>query len=232
MLPICYCFFYVFLIRTRKHCSNEELDKIQEESDSEFDFSDEENYNALTLELSEDSDSEVSNNDNLSEGENNSDEDENIIDEGTIVDQVDSVNGWRKYSNNDADFQRLPFTVPTPGIQIPNNRTCIKEIDFFGKIFTDELLLQIVNETNRYAAEKLRIYAPLPRFSIWCTWKDVNLEEMKAFLGMHFLLYVFYKRFLDNYFCFYFEIKLSRYYYEHGIKSEDRNERIFLSKLD
>lgn len=154
----------------REFYTDTELSKIFEESDSEFDFSDESEFNDKysTGSESESESEDISDAENLQENEIISDEDEG---------EIENVNNWKKYSANDPDFTRLPFTVLRPGIQIPNNGSCEKEIDFF-------LFLQIVHETNRYAAEKIKKCKPLPKYSIWTTWKEVNLEEMKAFLGV------------------------------------------------
>lgn len=153
----------------RKIYHDKELEKMLVDSDSECDDSDESDVNAGDCSDCSDSNSE---------GENVSNEEDNIRDEEIIVDN------WRKFSANDADFLRLPFTVPQPGIQIPNNGSHEKEVDFFGRFFSDELLNQIVSETNRFAAVKIQKNTPFSRYSIWSKWEEVQLEVMKAFLGV------------------------------------------------
>jgi len=49
--------------------------------------------------------------------------------------------------------------------------------------FTEQLLPEIVSNTNEYANEKLQAMQLRP-YSIWAEWKDVTLPEMKAYLGM------------------------------------------------
>jgi hypothetical protein len=55
------------------------------------------------------------------------------------------------------------------------------ELDFFLKFFPDNLLSQIIDETNRYAAESIAKKAD-------SMWQPVTLPEFKAFLGLHVLL--------------------------------------------
>lgn len=50
--------------------------------------------------------------------------------------------------------------------------------------FTDELLADIVDATNEYPNEKINRKRPLQQFSIWHTWRDVTVTEMKALIGV------------------------------------------------
>lgn len=89
---------------------------------------------------------------------------------------------WEKWTPSEPAFQQMPFTVPNSGIQnadsLPDN-----ELGYFQMFFSDDILDSIVKETNRYAQEKLQGLS-LPPFSIWRTWHDVELIEMKAYFGM------------------------------------------------
>jgi hypothetical protein len=53
-------------------------------------------------------------------------------------------------------------------------------MDYFSLFFSDELLNNIVVETNRYAKQKISELQLSPR-SIWSSWSDVSVPEMKAF---------------------------------------------------
>jgi hypothetical protein len=53
-------------------------------------------------------------------------------------------------------------------------------MDYFSLFFSDELLNNIVVETNRYAKQKISEIQLSPR-SIWSSWSDVSVPEMKAF---------------------------------------------------
>jgi hypothetical protein len=56
-------------------------------------------------------------------------------------------------------------------------------MDYFSLFFSDELLNNIVVETNRYARQKISEHQLSPR-SIWSSWSDVSVPEMKAFIGL------------------------------------------------
>ena len=49
-------------------------------------------------------------------------------------------------------------------------------LDFFKLFFTDELISEIVHETDYYATTKLE-RKTLSSHSIWRTWYDVTIEE-------------------------------------------------------
>jgi hypothetical protein len=56
-------------------------------------------------------------------------------------------------------------------------------MDYFILFFSDELLHNIVTETNRYARHKIA-ELQLSLWSIWSRWSDVSVPEMKLFLGL------------------------------------------------
>ncbi|XP_068719571.1 piggyBac transposable element-derived protein 4-like [Montipora capricornis] len=71
-----------------------------------------------------------------------------------------------------------PFTAATgPTSGVAEDGTAI---DFFYLMFPEELIEQIVLETNRYARECIAV-KPDPE------WFDTTLAEVKAFLGLHVL---------------------------------------------
>jgi hypothetical protein len=57
-----------------------------------------------------------------------------------------------------------------------------EHMDYFSLFVSDELLNNVV-ETNRYARQKVSELQLSPR-SIWSSWSDVSVPEMKAFLGL------------------------------------------------
>jgi hypothetical protein len=57
-------------------------------------------------------------------------------------------------------------------------------MDYLSLFFSDELLNNIVVETNRYARQTISEFQLSPR-SIWSSWSDVSVPEMKAFLGLN-----------------------------------------------
>lgn len=58
-----------------------------------------------------------------------------------------------------------------------------KPIQFFQLFFTEELALEIINETNTYARNKLQGKV-LTKNSIWHSWRDVQKDEFWTFIGV------------------------------------------------
>jgi hypothetical protein len=56
-------------------------------------------------------------------------------------------------------------------------------MDYFSLFFNDELLNNIVVDTNRYARHKIS-ELQLNLRSIWSRWSDVSVPEIKAFLDL------------------------------------------------
>lgn len=136
-----------------------------------------------------DLDSEDSSEDNESGRDVASDSEEKLsgsegeASDGGAGDAGLDTDGWRKWEANDAEFPKIPFTARNPGYQVPFPRPNT-ELEFFQMFFTDDLLLEITTETNRYAAEKILKETPLRKRSMWVSWTNVTLDEMKAFLGV------------------------------------------------
>lgn len=94
-------------------------------------------------------------------------EEEDSAEEGS----VDRVAWTTKYSNIVVD----PFVSQSgKNFVLPNN---CKEIDVFSVLFTDQMLEEIVRESNLYACQKLGI----ERFK---KFSEITLPEFKAFLGI------------------------------------------------
>lgn len=55
---------------------------------------------------------------------------------------------WKSYKATDPDFQKFPFTVSQPGFQIALSDRPKYEIGYFKLFFTDELLAEIVHESE------------------------------------------------------------------------------------
>lgn len=70
---------------------------------------------------------------------------------------------------------------PAKNLQDQVSSNIIEPLDFFKLFFTDELINEIVRETNNYIIKKLEEKASL--HSIWRTWRDVIIEEFWRFIG-------------------------------------------------
>ena len=88
---------------------------------------------------------------------------------------VDDEQLGESWSETLADFDIEAFTAPSgPTFVVPDDP---KALDFFSRLFGDDLIGRIVEETNKYARKKLED-------SSRSHWQDVTLAEMKAFLGV------------------------------------------------
>lgn len=90
---------------------------------------------------------------------------------------------WYDVTENDYLPKIIPFAsgMPLTGPQVP--RSTKQPLDFFKLFFTDELIHNIVLETNKYATSKIIPSELRPR-STWRTWKPVRFDEMSAFIGV------------------------------------------------
>lgn len=132
-----------------------------------------------------DSSSEFRESDEGEDWEDSCDDSPDYSDDGQDVEEDDEEeeSSWRKMTTEGNNFSFLEFTVQNPGIQLAAADIPDSELGFFQLFFTDKLLQQIVEHTNAYAQSRLA-YRPLQRQSIWKTWSDVTLVEMKAYLGV------------------------------------------------
>ena len=100
---------------------------------------------------------------------------------------------WRMATDNlPRDF---PFTGNS-GVQVPT--AGFEPIDYFALFINDDLLNCFVTETNRYADDFIDS-TDLRRNSRANDWKDTDLNEMKQFLGLLFLMGIIHKPSLDMY---------------------------------
>jgi hypothetical protein len=59
----------------------------------------------------------------------------------------------------------------------------VEPMDYFSLFFNDELLNNIIVQTNRYARCKI-LELQISPISIWSRWSDVSVPEKKASLGL------------------------------------------------
>ena len=74
-----------------------------------------------------------------------------------------------------------PFTAQ-PGLRVDMDRDAKPE-DYFSLFLTDDIWKYMVEETNKYAHHKLQRQQP-PKRSLYQNWRDVSLEEMRAFVAI------------------------------------------------
>ena len=99
-----------------------------------------------------------------------------------VFDSISSSEEWIEV-NESSDPPTIKFSVPhaTTGPQIPRD---VKEpMDYFRLYFTDELVENIIKETNKYAVEKIK-KKELSSKSLWHMWRDVTKEEFFAFIAV------------------------------------------------
>uniref|UniRef100_A0A1B6MI17 PiggyBac transposable element-derived protein domain-containing protein n=1 Tax=Graphocephala atropunctata TaxID=36148 RepID=A0A1B6MI17_9HEMI len=112
--------------------------------------------------------------------EQNEDVDE--TENGNIV-GLDVAGEWTEWSEGDGNFYKFIWTQVS-GCKLASNDKPSTPLEFFQLFFTDSLLIEIVKETNRYAAEKIQKNTPLQKKSVWWSWIDLTISELKAFLGV------------------------------------------------
>ncbi|KAG8334756.1 hypothetical protein J6590_083469 [Homalodisca vitripennis] len=96
--------------------------------------------------------------DNQDEGDQVQDEEQAEVGGGSDQqdegDEEKDEDGWREWTANDVSFDQFTYTN-TPGFKPPTGSMPTTEMEYFQLFFTDELLTDIMNETNRYAREKI-----------------------------------------------------------------------------
>ena len=84
-------------------------------------------------------------------------------------------------------------------IDVPENTS---PIFFFKLLLTDKLVDDLVKKTNEYATKLINHNRPMRRRSLWNSWKDVNSDEMKKFIGLIFSMELIslpsYKKYWSN----------------------------------
>ena len=93
----------------------------------------------------------------MSSDENDSDNNDNGDDDGADESESESATvgeQWTKWQSTHV-MNQLPFTVQNPGVQIIGTAIPDNAGDSFALFFTTDFVQEMVNETNRYANEKL-----------------------------------------------------------------------------
>lgn len=132
-------------------------------------------------------DSDVSSNEDIVENESSSEKEDETDEE------------WREWDEDDESFCEYSWRNTTR-FKPPRGYKPENELEFFQLFFTDELLGEIIKETNRYAKEKINLSTPLQKKSVWRSWTDVTLPEFKAFLGVVINMGIHIKPEIDDYF--------------------------------
>jgi hypothetical protein len=92
-----------------------------------------------------------------------------------------NIDRWRSVNMEDRKLKKYNFTKNAgQKLGLPSDA---EPRDYFTLFFNEELLSEIVRETNKYAKEKISKLQPSPT-SIWNKWTDVCVTEMNAFLGI------------------------------------------------
>ena len=93
----------------------------------------------------------------------------------------DDSSGWRQWLPSDIDFEHFQFTAKNVGPTF--DTTPQTELECFQCFFTDKVLNEIVTATNAYATIGLN-NKQLTNNLTFYKWKDVTLQELKAYLGV------------------------------------------------
>nr|XP_039263556.1 piggyBac transposable element-derived protein 4-like [Styela clava] len=103
----------------------------------------------------------------------------------TLVDNATSkYTNWYDVTSNDENGPETPFHFRAKGCggkDLPEANS--KPIEYFKLFFTEELVGMIVNETNKYANEKIQA-TPLSPKSRLHDWKNVTVPEMYLVIGL------------------------------------------------
>jgi len=144
----------------------DDIERELEDSDTEF-----KNYDS-------DSDPEYL----MSDGESDSNDEEVVAHDDPAIDFLEE-----DWSNSILNLGRVDFTGKSAGllheIITENSTNILKPIDVFFSIIDNDISLLMCNETNRYAHQRLNS-GPVRRSSKMSRWKDIDIDEMKKFLGV------------------------------------------------
>ena len=90
---------------------------------------------------------------------------------------------WASITENEYVPLRVNFSIgpKVTGPQISSN--IVEPIQFFKLFFSDQLVDEIIKETNNHAKSVLES-KNIAKGSIWQTWHDVNKDEFWAFIGL------------------------------------------------
>ncbi|XP_071509821.1 piggyBac transposable element-derived protein 4-like [Diadema antillarum] len=118
-------------------------------------------------------------NDDSDVGESSSDDGDGDDDESDT--DSDTQADAQEWSRDLHSFLARSFSGPPPGPTTKLNEMSTV-LDFFFLLFPLTLIQHLVQETNRYAAQKRQANPNLPR------WQPVSVEEMKCYLGIRLYL--------------------------------------------
>ena len=75
----------------------------------------------------------------------------------------------------------------------------LSPFECFEKFFPDDIYDLVIEETNRYAGQKLQSIGQLSNRSIFRKWKEITLKEFKAFLALEIAMGLVHKPTLRSY---------------------------------
>lgn len=110
-------------------------------------------------------------------------EEEDNVERVGLEAETEVVEEWKEWAAGDTNFIKFVW-LNNSGYKPTIGQHPASPLEYFQLFFTDALLLEIVKETNRYANEKILKNTPLRKRSMWWSWKEVDLVEIKAFLGV------------------------------------------------
>lgn len=110
-------------------------------------------------------------------------EEEDNVERVGLEAKTEVVEEWKGWAAGDTNFIKFLWSNNS-GYKPPVGQHPASPLEYFQRFFTDALLSEIVKETNRYANEKILKNTPLRKISMWWSWKEVDLVEIKAFLGV------------------------------------------------
>jgi len=89
---------------------------------------------------------------------------------------------WRTWGPSDSDFSLVPFSARNVGVNLDEVPEC--ELECFQNFMPDEVLNAIVTATNAHATIQIPSSKRKDINSVWHKWKDITLEDQKAYLGV------------------------------------------------
>jgi hypothetical protein len=113
------------------------------------------------------------------------------------IEDVDNLdNDWVEIESDDDD---LPSRIPFTNINRQIFGNVQQPIDYFKKFITNELITEIITQTNSYANEQIA-KKELSARSVWKNWKNVSYDEMLAFFGVILNMGTIYLSDIKDYF--------------------------------
>ncbi|KAK2578322.1 hypothetical protein KPH14_012623 [Odynerus spinipes] len=106
-----------------------------------------------------------------------------IVIESESEESLEDLDEWRDVTEELDIPDRIHFSVSPKviGPQIPTN--IVQPIQYLKLFFTNELVNEIIKETNNYAENVLK-NKEICSNSIWQTWRAVEEDEFWAFIGV------------------------------------------------